>query len=481
MPFFCISFLDLLHLRLKSTQQTDSKKALIILCMAAFLVPFMSSSINLALPNIASRFALSAVTSTWITTAYLISTAILQIPFAKIADIYGRKRIFTMGVAIFSVSSILCGFANSGVELMLFRITSGIGSAMLFSTNIVILISIFPANQRGKVLGINTVVVYLSLAMGPFLGGLFTQHLGWNSIFFFGGIWGLIVIILSFFFLHGEWTEAKGEKFDWVGSFIYGLSIFGIIFGFSRLPSIIGFIILFSGIAGLFLFAFQENRCKYPVFNLKSFRGNKVFIFSSLAALINYASTFAIGFMLSLYLQYIRGFDPRNAGFILISQVIVQAVCSYFSGKYSDKVSPFKLATYGMLAVVCGIMGLIFLTPETPVLFLMSLLGLLGVGFGLFSSPNMNIIMSSVDKKQQGQASAVTGTARLVGQSFSMGIATMAIFSQIGYQKIHPEIHSYFMTSIRITFIIFLILCLLGLYSSTISGKNKRKSIQTAK
>ena len=468
-------------MQLKPTQQTNSNKALIILCLAAFLVPFTSSSINLALPEIASRFSLKAVTLTWVTTAYLISTAIFQIPFAKIADIYGRKRIFMLGVAIFSVSSILCGLANSGVELLLYRVTSGIGSAMLFSTNIVILISIFPTNKRGKVLGINTVIVYLSLAMGPFLGGLFTQHFGWNSIFFFSGFLGLTVIILTFFFLHGEWTEAKGEKFDWIGSCIYGFSIFGIIFGFSKLPSLIGFIILFLGIIGLFLFAFQENRCKYPVFNLKAFKGNKVFIFSSLAALINYAATFAIGFMISLYLQYIRGFDPRTAGFILISQVAVQAICSYFSGKYSDKISPFKLATYGMVIIVCGITGLIFLNPQMPILFLMCLLALLGVGFGLFSSPNMNIIMSSVNKKQYGQASATTGTARLVGQSLSMGIATMAIFSQIGNQKITSEIHAQFMTSVRITFIIFLILCLLGLYYSTVSEKNKKKIIEKEK
>ena len=455
--------------------QTNPKKALVIICMAAFLVPFTGSSINLALPGIANRFSLNAITLTWISTAYLISTAILQVPFARIADLFGRKRIFMLGVSIFSVSSILCGFSNSGMELILFRITSGIGSAMLFCTNIAILTSIFPANQRGKVLGINTVVVYLALASGPFLGGLFTQYLGWHSIFFFCGFIGLIVVGLSFFFLKGEWREAKGEKFDWIGSCIYGFSIFGIIFGFSKLPSAVGFIWLFFGIAGLLLFAFQENRCTYPIFNLKAYRGNRVFIFSSLAALINYAATFAIVFMISLYLQYIRGFNPRTAGFILISQAVVQAVFSYFSGKYSDKISPFKLATSGMMIIVCGITGLIFLTPTTSIGLLVVLLVLLGSGFGLFSSPNMNIIMSSVDKKQYGQASASTGTARLVGQSFSMGIATMAIFSQIENQKITPAIHSQFMTSMHITFVIFVILCLLGVYCSTVSEKNKKK------
>jgi EmrB/QacA subfamily drug resistance transporter len=444
--------------------------------MAAFLVPFTSSSINLALPEIAKHFSLNAVTLTWISTAYLITTAMLQIPFAKIADLFGRKRIFILGVSIFSVGSVLCGFSTSGTALILFRIVSGIGSAMLFCTNIAILISIFPPEKRGKVLGINAVIIYLSLALGPFLGGIFTQHLGWHSIFFFCGFIGLIVIGLSFFFLHGEWAEAKGEKFDWIGSFIYGFSIFGIIFGFSKLPSTVGFICLFAGITGLFLFAFQENRCKYPVFNLKAFKENKVFLFSSLATLINYSATFAIGFMISLYLQYIRGFSPRIAGFILITQAVVQTVFSYFSGKYSDRISPFKLATCGMLLIVCGIIGLIFLTPEIPIIFLIGLLVLLGCGFGLFASPNMNIIMSSVEKKQYGQASAVNGTARLVGQSLSMGIAGMAIFSQIGNQKISPTVHTQLMNSIHITFIIFLFLCLLALYSSTVRGKKQGKS-----
>ncbi len=454
----------------------NPNKALLTLCMAAFLVPFMGASINLALPDIGKQFSLNAVTLSWISTAYLISTAIFQIPFARIADLVGRKRIFMSGVFLFSISSFLCGFSNSGFMLIAFRILLGLGSAMLFCTNIAILTSIFPASQRGKILGINTVVVYLSLASGPFLGGLLTHYLGWQSIFIVCGFMGLFIVGLSFFFLNGEWIESKGEKFDWLGSVIYGISLFGLIFGFSQLPNISGIICLAGGIIGFALFGLQESRCAYPVFNLKLFKGNKVFIFSSLAALINYASTFAIVFLISLYLQYIRGLDASAAGFILITQAAVQALCSYFSGKYSDKTSPFKLATSGMLVIVCGLIGLIFLSSTTPLYFLIILLVLLGIGFGLFSSPNMNIIMSSVDKKLYGQASATTGTVRLVGQSFSMGIATMAIYSQVGNKEITPELYPQFMDSIHIALIVFLVLCIIGTYASTVSNKNKVKN-----
>ena len=159
-------------------QVVNPNRILFVLCMAAFLVPFMGSSINLALPQISEDFSLKSITITWISTSYLITTAIFQMPLARLSDLIGRRRVFIMGVLIFSVTSCLCGFSRSGEMLITFRALSGIGSAMMFGTNMAILTSIFPQHQRGKALGINTAVVYASIALGPFLGGLITHHLG---------------------------------------------------------------------------------------------------------------------------------------------------------------------------------------------------------------------------------------------------------------------------------------------------------------
>jgi EmrB/QacA subfamily drug resistance transporter len=445
----------------------DARKGLIVVCTAAFLVPFMGSSLNLALPKISDAFSMKAVTLTWMATVYLISTAVFQIPFARVADLIGRKKIFLLGLFVFSFGCGLCGLATSEGMLIAFRFISGIGSSMMFGTNVAIITSLFPVKSRGKALGINTAVVYAAMAAGPFLGGILTQYLGWQSIFFTSSGVGILVFIFSFFILKNEWVEARGEKFDIEGSVLYGVGVASVIYGFSSLAHIQGIIFLIIGIGILVAFIFFEKQHASPVFNVRLFSGNRVFTLSSLAALINYAATAAIAFMLSLYLQYVRGLEASQAGLILIVQACVQSFFSLVAGNLSVRYSSDKLATTGMSIIVIVLSGLIFLSQTTPYWMLICLLMLLGVGFGIFSSPNTNVIMGSVDKKYYTQASASTGTMRLTGQAFSMGIAGMAISFYVGNNKITPELHTDFMHSMQMTFIIFVALCLVGVYAST--------------
>jgi len=449
-----------------SNSQVHPYKVLFVLCASSFLVPFMGSSLNLALPEIGKAFSFKAVTLTWMSTAYLMSSAIFQIPFARLADLIGRRKIFEWGVLIFSISTFLAGVAPTGLIILILRVTAGLGSAMIFGTATAILTSTFSPAQRGKALGINTAVVYSSLAAGPFLGGLFTHYWGWQSIFFICGSFGLVVIALSRLILRKEWIESKGEKFDYVGSAIYALGLFSLIYGFTKLRQFEGFIWLFVGIVSFSFFVFYEKNYKAPVFNVRLFSGNRVFALSSLAALINYASTAAVAFMLSFYLQYIKGFDSRQAGLVLISQACIQSIFSLASGKLSDKIAPPTLATLGMCFCFAGLSGLCFINIETPIYVLIILLLMLGIGFGIFSSPNTNVIMGSVEKKYYGQASATTGTVRLTGQAFSMGIAGMAIALQVGNEQIEPSLYPAFLQSVRITFIVFAGLSIIGIFAS---------------
>lgn len=448
------------------TNHTSPGKALIVLCTAAFLVPFMGSSLNLALPEIARDFKMDAIMLTWMSTAYIISTAIFQIPASRLADIVGRRKIFEIGVVIFTVCTFLCGFAPSEASLLTLRALSGAGSAMMFGTNLAIISSLFPPEKRGKALGINSATVYAAAAAGPFLGGMMTHYLGWHSIFFVSAGVGVVVFVMSRIFIKGDWVEAKGQKFDGLGSVMYGIGLAGVIYGFSSLPKTHGIVSLAVGIAAFAVFAFYELRHKYPVFNLRLFSGNKVFTLSSLAALINYAATSAIGFILSLYLQYIRGLDASHAGMILISQAVVQSAFSLIAGGLSHKYSPSKMATLGMTIIVVGISCLVFLSESTPYWMIIGILMMNGMGFGIFSSPNTNVIMGSVDKANYSAASATTGTVRLTGQAVSMGIASLAISLHIGSRQIVPELYPQFMSSMRTTFIVFVVLCAIGIYAA---------------
>ena len=443
-----------------------SKKGLTVICTAAFLVPFMGSALNLALHEIGQEFSMKAVSLTWVTTIYLLSTTIFQVPFARIADIVGRKRVFICGIFVLLISTILCGFASSGAMLIAMRFLSGVGSAMMFGTNIAILTSLFPKEERGKALGINTAVIYSALAAGPFFGGVLTKHFGWHSIFFVSSAIAVAVLFLAIIWLKGEWRESRGESFDIVGAILYGAGIAGLIYGFSTLPGVFSALCLSLGVAILLIFVFYEKRQGFPVFNVKLFGENRLFALSSTAALINYAATFAIVFMLSLYLQSVRDLDAGTAGLILISQACIQSIFSLIAGNLSGRIHPATLATTGMAVIVISLAGLIFITESTPYWFLIILLVLLGIGFGIFSSPNTNLIMSSVEKRYYSQASATTGTMRMTGQAFSMGIAGMAISFYMGDSVIGPESNEQFMQSMRLTFAIFFVLCIIGVYIS---------------
>lgn len=453
---------------------TKPEQGLFVICTAAFLVPFMGSALNLALPQISDAFSMDAVTLTWVNTVYIISAAVFQIPFARIADLVGRKKVFFIGVLVFSVSMFLCGFAPGAAALIILRFMGGMGSAMMFGTNIAILTALFPPEKRGYALGVNAAVVYAALAAGPVLGGFLARYFGWQSIFFFSAGVGVLVLLFIRLFMRSEWVESKGEKLDIAGSVLFGTGLGALIYGFTKLPGLSGIVFVSAGMISFVLFALYESGHEYPVFDVRLFSRNRVFRLSSVAALINYAATSAVAFMLSLYLQYIRGLDAGAAGLVLISQALVQSAFSLVAGRLSGRFSSSKLATSGMVLTVIGLGGLAALTPLTPFWVIITLLALLGMGFGIFSAPNTNVIMGAVDKKYYSAASAATGTMRLTGQAFSMGIAAMAISVNIGTNKIVPELFPEFMSGFRATFIIFMLLCAVGIYASSARIKESR-------
>ena len=247
----------------------DGKRVvLLVATIASFIFPFMASTVNIALPSLGKELSLDAVTLGWIATAYLLSSAALLVPFGRIADIYGRKKIFTCGIGIFTFSSLLSGLANSATMLIAWRVLQGIGGAMLAGTAVALLTTVFPAKERGKVLGIIVAAAYLGLSLGPVLGGVLTQHLGWRSIFFLGAILGSLVLAVVLWKLKGEWTGAKGERFDVAGSVIYVLGLVALVYGFTLLPAMSGAGLIIGGAIGLSAFVRWETRTRSPVLDI---------------------------------------------------------------------------------------------------------------------------------------------------------------------------------------------------------------------
>lgn len=409
---------------------------------------------------------MDAITLNWVTTSYLLSIAVFLLPSGRIADMRGRKKVFFTGIFIFTLSSFLSGISQDSLFLISFRILQGIGSAMIFSTSVAILTSVFPANERGKVLGINVASVYTGLTLGPFLGGFLTQLLGWRSVFLINVPLGILTLSLAFLKLKGEWADARGESFDLAGSLLYASMLILILLGISEssVPlMILGFLLFI-------LFLLHERRVKFPLLHIELFLKNLTFSFSNLAALLHYSATFGITFLLSLYLQYIRALTPQEAGTILVVQPAVQALLSPLAGWLSDRAEPKVLASTGMGLTGLGLMLFSGLQEETPITLIVANLMLLGFGFALFSSPNTNAIMSSVEKKFYGVASATLATMRVVGQTLSMAIILLIFALYIGERAITPDNYDLFMKSAKISFLIFSVLCIIGIFASLARG-----------
>jgi MFS family permease len=345
---------------------------------------------------------------------------------------------------------------------------------MIFGTSLAIITSVYKPGERGRAMGINITSTYLGLSLGPVIGGLLTQYLGWKSIFAFLVPVGLISFILIRR-IKTEWADASQDKFDWKGSIVYGIALFASMYGFSKLPSSQGWIFLISGLCMAMLFFFAEMKIKNPVFDFRLVFRNRVFAFSGIAALIHYSATSATGFFISLYLQYLKGFDARTAGLIMISQPLAMTLLSPLAGKLSDKRNPGVIASVGMGMTSLGLIMLCFMTAETPFWVLVLLLLLMGTGFALFSSPNSNAIMSSVEKQHLGVASAAVGTMRMVGQMMSMGIAMMLLALFIGKNQINPANYSNFISAMRTGFLVFSVLSFFGIFASLARNKKLRK------
>lgn len=460
---------------------TDKRLVLLVTSLSAFITPFLSSSINIALVSIGREFpGTDEILLGWVVTGFLLSAAIFVVPFGRLADIHGRRKFYILGLGIVVVSSLLCTISTSVAMLVACRIVEGMGSAMIFGTAVAILTAAYPARERGKALGINVAITYTGLSLGPFLGGLITQYMGWRLIYGGTVVFAGLVALLAFRLIEDDSRAPGKEKFDVAGAGLYASMVFAVLYGLAEMPSAAGAALIVAGFAVMAIFFWWELRAESPVLNIGVFRRNRVFLFSNLAALINYSATFAVSFLLSFYLQYVRGYDYQTAGLILIAAPVVQAVFSPLTGRLSDRVEPRRMASAGMVLCVLGLASFAMLTPATPIALVVAGLVFIGLGFALFSSPNTNAIMSSVDRHDYGVASGMVSTMRLIGQVLSLGIVMLIYSTILGRIELTPGPNLGLMASIQVAFIVFSGLCVLGLFASMMRGDLRKEKAKVA-
>ena len=443
---------------------------LISVTTSGFLTTFVTSGVNVALPQMASELSLSAVMISWVSLGFALATGTFLMPMGRVADLLGRKTIYLIGLAAFTVFCFASAVAPNAATLLLTRVLQGVAAAFLFATTVAMVTLSYPPEARGRALGMQVSGVYLGLTLGPVLGGVITHNLGWRELFVAVGALGLVNMILALWKMRGlEWREPKTAPFDVLGSVMWAIALSTLLIGFTYLPDVLGAALIGVGVLGLAGFLWRQSRAADPIFNVDLMRHNRVFAFSNAASFVNYSATAAMTFLMSLYLQYNRGLNAQTAGFVLVTGTALQAGVSPLAGRLADRLEARFVAAGGMALCAAGLFAFVFLGQNTPYWYIITTLCVLGLGFGLFASPIIHTIMGSVDKRYVGTASATSGTMRVTGQTISIGIATLVLAVVVGrHQQIGPADYPHLLTSIRICFVIFAAFCVAGLVASLV-------------
>ncbi len=410
---------------------------LLITTIGSFMAPFDGSIVTIAIPSIASSMMIGLETVVWISLAYLLVLTVLLINAGRLADLRGRKRIYIAGFIIFTAGSALCGASATGIQLVFFRALQGIGAAFIAANSPAIVTESFQSWERGKALGINAMAVYTGLTTGPVIGGILVQSFGWRSIFYVNVPIGILVVGLASIRLKERKIPLVDEGFDFAGAVTLSAALASLLvaltlggsFGWNSISTVS---LLVLAVSAFLLFIYAERRMtRHPTLDLSLFTKNRLFAAANTAALLNYTAISGVTFMISIYLQDIQGFQPESAGLFLIAMSVAMALLSPISGWLADRFGSRSLSTVGMVIVTGGLLLLSQLNTESSASDVVLRLTLLGIGFGLFSSPNTRAIMNSVDKSKLGVASGTLSTMRSTGQSIGLAMVGAIIAASL--------------------------------------------------
>ena len=450
----------------------QTKNIILIICsILSFFTVFAVNAVMVVVPSIASEFHMSNIVQNWVIIIFLLVVAVLSVPAGQISAKYGLKKVTILSVILFIIISLITVLVNTSEEFLLCRVILGISLAFINVTSMSMIVSAFEPNERGKALGINITGVYVGLSLSPVLGGILNYQLGWRSVVLFGVPFLFAILAILLTKIDEEWITFKDVDLDLKGSLLYGIGMVLFMYGFTILNETFGVVLTVLGIAILLIFAGLELRVDHPVFDVRFFK-NRKFLSANFASLCAYLATFAVTTILNYHLQYIKGFDSQFAGIVLLVAPLCQVVVAPIAGRLSDRYVPQILAAIGMGLGTLSLVLFSFLDNGTSLEFLIVSMILYGVGFGLFSPPNTNVIMGSVPPKDTSVASAAVATMRTVGQAMSMGILTLVFAFVMGNVAIVPEVYPLLISSCQITCIICVVLCVASVFASCVGIKS---------
>ncbi len=401
--------------------------ALAVTTLGSLMVAIDSTIVILALPNMLQDLHSNMVKMVWVLIGYLLVSTVLLLTFGRMADMFGRVRMYNLGFVVFTAGSVLCGLAQSDTMLIGARLIQGTGGAMLSANAVAIITEVFPAKERGQALGINAITWGAGSVLGPVLGGVILAGASWRWIFLVNLPIGIVGTLAAYLLLHDLAKERKRERFDLVGAALFTV---GLVLLLLVLTGGIGSGWLSAGtltqlaVAVLALGAFivWERRVPYPMLDLHLFDSRR-YAFSVAAATLQSLAVFAVNFLLIFYLQGVRGDSPLVAAVLILPMPVVTGIAGPLSGRWADRAGGTIPATIGLVVQAVALLWLASFAPTTPYPIIALGLGIMGLGTGLFWSPNTSTTMNSAPAHRLGVASATLNTMRSIGMIFSFAIA----------------------------------------------------------
>ena len=446
------------------------KAVLYTMMVAAFLNPFASSSLTMSFPDMIQEFGATTNDMAWVVEAFLLCCTVAVIPSGKLADIYGKRKVFYIGSVAFTVISGLMCFVGSVEMLTVYRALQGIALGIVYTTSMSILTLSVPVERRGYAFGMIGGMVYLGLSLGPALGGFLNYYYGWRSIFVFTALLGAVANGMAFRTLHKEWVDTPNSSISIISLLLYTVGIGGVMIGITEWVrfwwSPYAFI---AGLVALSVLGYVEWHSKDPLIPVRIFLSNIVFTMSSIAAMMNFSATFGVGFVLSLFLQMIMGLDSRMTGLILCIQTGIMVFLAPRMGALSDRYNPFRFARWGMVLIGVGLLSMAYGTFTKSMIIIMVSLAVVGIGVSCFAPPNNNLIMSSVPKEYIGFASSTISTVRLLGQTLSMALIGVILAYTIE-GRTTLQMMEYNST---VALVVFGVICLVGAIPAGMRGSSK--------
>lgn len=456
-----------------SEKSAAAKFALIIVCLGSIIGPIGMASVNIAIPDLAADLQANAKMVSWLPTLFILSSVIFMLPASKLADNYGRKRIYASGLALNAFASFMCGLGTSIEWVLFWRFIQGAAAAMIFGTGVAIITSVTPSHKRGAALGIAAACVYIGLTIAPAVGGWLTELFGWRSVFLFQVPIVIALLLLIKIRLKGEWKNVEKTKYDWWGTGIFAVFSSSLVYGLSVLPSTLGLAMLGLSAGSLTFFIVHQSRSHRPLIRVQMFRESRVFSMSLATSLLMYASNFPLVFLMSLYLQYVKGLSPSHAGQVILVQALSMAIMAPLSGKLADRFEPRLVSTLGCVIVACGLYVLSLMNAETSIMYIACSLLLIGFGFGLFSTPNNNAIMGGVKVHEVGVASASMSLSRTIGNLFGMSLVNLMVHYYLGNAQFTQEQNPALIQTVEMALNMSLAFVVVACVISAFRGKSR--------